>query len=538
MVYDTPAAALQVTPSFKEAFADNLNSNTLLEDEHIRKTRLVRILSLILTGVQVISFGFGIINLFVNSLTQGLASLFTSAILFGLGLLCYWLAGRGRYRLASRILIGSQLVSETLICVGLGSHSAALALLFIPIVLTVLLLSVQEAVGITIYVVLVSIGLFLFQDFLNIYPGPEQSQISSQQLAIISSFLLVVTFGIVTSLLLIPFRNQTRDLRLQNERLRTALQEIQTQQAQNEAVSHEVLSLTGELKVTAHDQAAGSQQQVMVITSVSQAVEELSATAINIATYAEQVDQAAHEMTKTSHQIENTTLLALEQVEQGNRAVAHTKQISHQVVELYQQLLEFIASLETRNANTRRILDLLGSIAAQTHLLALNAAIEAASAGEYGDRFRVVAQEVKTLATRSSQAGKEIVEIIRNIEQDSLKVAETVKTGYEHTHQLENACNHAGESLTQIWQVSQKSSVQANSIRDKAIQVRTLTEITRNSTGQQRSASSQVLFTLQTLKSVARDNAVGSRQVSTSANRLEQVAYTLSNEPNPSQRAE
>ena len=72
--------------------------------------------------------------------------------------------------------------------------------------------------------------------------------------------------------------------------------------------------------------------------------------------------------------------------------------------------ISILNEFSLKSAKMRTILDLLKSIAAETHLLSLNASIEAAGAGEQGVRFGVVAQEVKHLATRSSSASKEVVQ--------------------------------------------------------------------------------------------------------------------------------
>ena len=391
------------TPQSLASFSTYLPAatNGLLESEQLSQTKLIRILSLAIMGLQVVSSVFGLVILLFVNVNQGVGVLFASLPLFIVGLLSYWLAGRGYFRVASRILIGSQLLAQSGVCLSFGTSSTIFALFFISIVLSLLLLSTREALAITAYVIIFTMGLYVFEDILKLYTYPAQvlaqTNFTSTQFATFNIFIWVVAFGIVAVLLLIPFRNQTRALRSQNERLRVALSEIEARQLHTEAASHEVLKLTNELKTNASQQALGSHEQVSGLLEVSQAVTELSATAASIAGYAERVDQAAFLMSESSRQIEDSTELVVEQVRQGSAAVAQTIVVSNEVAGLYQQLLEFIAGLETRSASTRRILDLLSTIAAETHLLSLNAAIEAAGAGQAGERFRVVAQEVKRL---------------------------------------------------------------------------------------------------------------------------------------------
>src|SRR5439155_16899601 len=104
--------------------------------------------------------------------------------------------------------------------------------------------------------------------------------------------------------------------------------------------------------------------------------------------------------------------------------------------------VEAMAKIEGSSRQMADIINVIDEIARQTNLLALNAAVEAARAGDAGRGFAVVASEVRSLAQRSSQAAKDIKELITNC---SSQLQEGVAL-----------VNKAGASLTEIVESSKK----------------------------------------------------------------------------------
>ncbi len=88
-----------------------------------------------------------------------------------------------------------------------------------------------------------------------------------------------------------------------------------------------------------------------------------------------------------------------------------------------------VRSLEDESGNIGQVLGVIQSIAGQTNLLALNAAIEAARAGEHGRGFAVVADEVRTLASRTQQSTEEIRQMIERLQDNSRQVVQAISAG-------------------------------------------------------------------------------------------------------------
>jgi methyl-accepting chemotaxis protein len=124
--------------------------------------------------------------------------------------------------------------------------------------------------------------------------------------------------------------------------------------------------------------------------------------------------------------------------------------------------------LETESNRIGEIVEVIDEISDQTNLLALNAAIEAARAGEQGRGFAVVAEEVRRLAVRSSEATKQIAQIIRGIQENTEKsvlvVAEGVSQSKLTSHAFEEIVkkvNATSNKVTEIAAASEEQAAQA-----------------------------------------------------------------------------
>ncbi|MEH0371279.1 methyl-accepting chemotaxis protein [Vibrio mimicus] len=179
---------------------------------------------------------------------------------------------------------------------------------------------------------------------------------------------------------------------------------------------------------------------------------------------------SVQQMVSTISEISESTNVAVEGVNQAARNAEHGRGVVVTTVKnidlLSSTLQKSQHSIASLNAFVEKIggaVSIIQGIAEQTNLLALNAAIEAARAGEQGRGFAVVADEVRSLATRTHQSTEEITRVVTNIQSQMSQVVDDIDLCNDQGQETLNASRQLDESLQQI--LRDMNTIQDNSQR-------------------------------------------------------------------------
>ena len=169
---------------------------------------------------------------------------------------------------------------------------------------------------------------------------------------------------------------------------------------------------------------------------VAGASAEISGGSTDLSQRTEEQAASLEQTSASMHEISETVKKNAQSAQQANQFASGTRQVADRGGEVVAQAVSAMARIEESSRKISEIIGVIDEISRQTNLLALNAAVEAARAGEAGRGFAVVASEVRSLAQRSSQAAKDIKDLITS---SSGQVQEGV-----------DLVNRAGSSLAEI----------------------------------------------------------------------------------------
>ena len=192
---------------------------------------------------------------------------------------------------------------------------------------------------------------------------------------------------------------------------------------------------------------------------IAKEVQDQMEHADTVATAAEEMSSTIQNVSENTHQAVELSATVDSAASAGLAVVQETWLCMSSVSESVESTLAGIAELERSSASIGDMLSLIEDIADQTNLLALNAAIEAARAGEAGRGFAVVADEVRSLAEKTTKSTKDIERVVGKIQQESERAAasirkesDLVRTGLQQAEearrQLEEIKNCASSSRT------------------------------------------------------------------------------------------
>jgi methyl-accepting chemotaxis protein len=282
------------------------------------------------------------------------------------------------------------------------------------------------------------------------------------------------------------------------------------------------------LTATSNQQASGAAEQSQAVVAATTSLEELSYSASQIAENARQVATSIARVLEVAHQVHGVSGQTESIALNGKAAVEATINGFTRTSQRIEVLAHHLLALTERSKKITTIIDLLDEIASETHLLSLNAAIESAGAGTAGQRFSVVAAEIKNLADRSVESTKEVREIIGELQGAVAGAVLAAEEGRKEANRSAEKAHLSGQVIIQVTEAVLETSRFGNMIVEFAENASSLAEEISLATNQQRSASDQIVATIHQVKQVAHETASSCRYIAQSAQQLSDLTMQLS----------
>ena len=261
----------------------------------------------------------------------------------------------------------------------------------------------------------------------------------------------------------------------------------------------QVSTATEEVSAISEQTSSGMDEQQQQLNLIATAMNEMQATVNEVANNTEAASETANGASNDAKQGLEVVQVCIDQIQEASVAI--------------QSVGTMVTELEHDASNISVVVDVIQDIAEQTNLLALNAAIEAARAGEQGRGFAVVADEVRTLASRTQSSTEEIVAIISKLQNCSKSAVSATTNSSDLIQVCVEQAQRAGTTIGHI-------EHSADNIAEKSIQI-------ASACSEQSSVTEELHRNVEHINQFSSEVATGSRQTAIACQDLSELAVGL-----------
>jgi methyl-accepting chemotaxis protein len=256
-----------------------------------------------------------------------------------------------------------------------------------------------------------------------------------------------------------------------------------------------------QISSSTEEMTSGAAESSNQINEIVQSVEQITQT----------IYETTQNVTDVATKTRNAEIIAIN----SQQAMLDSIRGMNKIVEIVESSSEIISELGKSSSEIGEIIEVIEEIADQTNLLALNAAIEAARAGEQGRGFAVVADEVRKLAEKTTRATKEISAKIKDIQNNTMKAVDSMKSGTLEANNGKVAIERAGDEFKNIVGNTKEISDLINQVASGSEQLN--------------KSSDEITSRINSISNVMRESATATQQVALAAEDLSNLTERLHN---------
>ncbi|KPJ90235.1 MAG: hypothetical protein AMJ53_14340 [Gammaproteobacteria bacterium SG8_11] len=289
--------------------------------------------------------------------------------------------------------------------------------------------------------------------------------------------------------------------------------EISELGAQFNKFAENIQNIVRQVSETATNLAQASEQMTRTTLNTSESIQRQKSEVDQAATAITEMSSASHEVAQNADLTAESTKDADRQTKEGRSLVNQTLDAIQTLTEKTQSTAQTIEQLGDGINQISSVIDVIRGVAEQTNLLALNAAIEAARAGEQGRGFAVVADEVRTLANRTTQSTEEIRSKVESLQKEAANAVSSI---------LENR-----DLANATMEVANKSGASLDSITDAVSRIASMTIQIASAAEEQSSVAEQINQSIVNINQMADDTDAQARSISENSKKLSVTSETL-----------